>query len=253
MKNLQKKAYHSNRFYAHPQTLKQEVDERFQAILAKINPKIIHSAEFRAYIELGNLVLYVPKDDILDTLSSLKNASFDMLSEMSAIHLEDKRFEVFYQLLSMELHLRIRVKAIIQESVDSVCGTYRNALWCEREAYDMFGIKFLNHPNLKRLIMPDDWSGHPLRKDYPLQGDEDAQWYEIDKIFGEEYREIVGAEQRDSSFINPKDTFNFSHMGYEVPKGVSPSTQERETSYQEKSGVFVVTKFDKPKQLKERR
>lgn len=68
----------------------------------------------------------------------------------------------------------------------------------------MFGIIFEGHPCLQRLLMPHDWVGHPLLKSYPLQGDEYAQWYEIDRIFGKEYREIIGAEQRDSARIDSK-------------------------------------------------
>lgn len=252
MKDLQKKVYHKNRFYAHPHTLKLEPSGAFLDIVEKLSP-YMQCSEFKSYVELGNLVIYVCKENLIEVLQILKNESFDILSDMSAIHLSDDSFEVFYQLLSMDLHLRIRIKIHTKDSLDSVCEIYRNAIWAEREAYDMFGIKFHNHPNLKRLLMPDDWSGHPLRKDYPLQGDEDAQWYEIDKIFGEEGREKIGAEQRDSSFIDPKDTFNFAHIGYEVPKGQIPDEIPKEITYQESSGVFVVTKFDKPKQLKERR
>ena len=83
----------------------------------------------------------------------------------------------------------------------------------------MLGIVFDKHPYLKRLIMPHDWVGHPLLRSYPLKGDEFAQWYEVDKIFGKEYREVVGKEQRDSARVDEKDTFNFAKIGYEQGKG----------------------------------
>lgn len=252
MQNLQKRVYHKNRFFIPPKTPRFPLDsaqgERFREALRSVEIPLKES-----YIEIGILVIYVDKNNLLALLESLKSASFDILSDMSAIHLSDDSFEVFYALLSMDLRLRIRVKVATKESVESVSGIYRNALWAERETWDMLGVRFLNHPNLKRLIMPNDWSGHPLRKDYPLHGDESAQWYEIDKIFGESYREVVGKEQRDSSFVNPKDTFNFAHLGYEVPRGNPPSEAENPISYQEKEGVFVVTKFDKTKQLEKRR
>ena len=250
MQDLQKKVYHKNRFQTPHETPKTSAKgTKFDSILALMESRI---KVVDSFIELGDLVVRVEKGDILEALGILRDFSFDILSELSAIHLPDDRFELFYQLLSMDKIARVRVKTITDKEIDSCAGIYRNALWCEREAYDMFGIRFLNHPNLKRLLMPDDWSGHPLRKDYPLQGDEDAQWYEIDKIFGKEYRDKVGAEQRDSAFVDENDTMNFSHIGFEVPKGANPKDIAKdsptEIRYQEEKGVFVVTKFDKNKQ-----
>ncbi|MGX2981980.1 NADH-quinone oxidoreductase subunit C [Helicobacter sp. 23-1045] len=249
MQNLQKKVYHKNRFQTPCETPKVSVkNSKFEGILALMDSRI---KIIESFIELGNLVVCVERHDILEALEILKDYGFDILSELSAIHLSDDRFEVFYQLLSMDKVARVRVKTITDKEIDSATKIYRNALWCEREAYDMFGIRFLNHPHLKRLIMPDDWSGHPLRKDYPLQGDEDAQWYEIDKIFGVEHRDSVGAENRDSAFVDESDTMNFALAGFEVPKGAkakSASDEPTEIRYQEKDGVFVVTKFDKAKQ-----
>ncbi len=251
MRDIQKKVYHKNRFYIHQKVPRNEVaGSRFQCIADSIGESV---AILESYIELENLVIIVNKNEIVKALSAAKSSGFEMLNDMSAIHLSDDSFEVFYQLLSMEKLLRMRIKTHTKDRLDSISEIYRNAIWAERETFDMFGIKFDNHPNLKRILMPDDWSGHPLRKDYPLQGDEHAQWYEIDKIFGEEYREIVGAEQRDSSFIDPKDTFNFAHMGFEVPRGAPPSDTPKDIVYQESGGVFVVTKFDKQKQLEKRR
>lgn len=251
MQDLQKKVYHKNRFQ-----IPQETDKlspkgtKFDGFLSIMESRI---KLLKSFIELGDLVIFVEKSDILEALGIAKDYGFDILSELSAIHLQDDSFDVFYQLLSMERHLRIRIKANVKKEIDSACEIYRNALWCEREAYDMFGIKFLNHPNLKRLLMPNDWIGFPLRKDYPLQGDENAQWYEIDKIFGRDYREQVGKEQRDSAFVSENDTMNFSHIGFEVPKGAKPKQDSTEIRYQESEGVFVVTKFDKATQLDKRR
>lgn len=254
MQDLQKKVYHKNRFEVPRETSKVSAKgTKFDGILAMIENRI---KVLDSFVELGNLVVYVERDNILEALGILRDYGFDILSELSAIHLSDDSFDVFYQLLSMERILRVRVKTNTNKEIDSCAELYRNALWCEREAYDMFGIIFTNHPNLKRLLMPDDWSGHPLRKDYPLQGDEDAQWYEIDKIFGKDYRKIVGTEQRNSSFVDENDTMNFAHVGFEVPKGANPkgvNDSPTEIRYQESEGVFVVTKFDKQKQLDKRR
>lgn len=259
IKNVQKQVYHKNRFYQPKETPKiptksdefhARFGEKFGAILALLENrlKIIES-----FVEIDNLVVRVEKEDILEALAILRDYGFDILSEMSAIHLLDDSFELFYQLLSMEKVARVRVLTHTKKSIDSVEKIYRNAVWSERECYDLLGVIFTNHPNLKRLIMPEDWYGHPLRKDYPLHGDEAAQWYEVDKIFGEEYREIIGAEQRDSSFVDPNDTRNFAHLGFEVPHGAPPSDEPTEIRYQEESGVFVVTKFDKQTQLEKRR
>ena len=95
------------------------------------------------------------------------------LTELSAIDWIAERggFEVFYQMLSMTKRKRIRVKCFIKENeaINSIEKLFRSADWSEREMYDMFGIKINNHPYMKRILMPDDWEGYPLRKTYPLR------------------------------------------------------------------------------------
>ena len=100
--------------------------------------------------------------------------------------------------------------------------------------------------------MPDDWVDHPLRKSYPLQGDEAASWYEVDMIFGKEARDIVGPELRDAACVDRYDTQRFARLGHEVPKGAQISEgNEPDTPirYQEEGGVQLfgvklVTPFD---------
>lgn len=85
----------------------------------------------------------------------------------------DPRFEVVYLLHSLERQERLRLKCWISENdpyIDSVTGVWRCANWYEREVYDLFGVRFRNHPDLTRILMPSDWEGHPLRKDYPVHG-----------------------------------------------------------------------------------
>jgi NADH-quinone oxidoreductase subunit C len=104
--------------------------------------------------------------------------------------------------------------------------------------------------------MPDDWTGHPLLKTYPLIGDEAAQWYEIDTIFGKDYREVVGPEIRDTKRIDPKDTTQFARVGCEVAYGTKPSTKKTDFGeFQEEGGVPFVTRFtkDRQKTLKNRK
>jgi NADH-quinone oxidoreductase subunit C len=111
----------------------------------------------------------------------------------------------------------------------------------------MFGIEANGHPFMKRILMPYDWQGHPLLKTYPLQGDEFAAWYEVDKIFGKEARDEIGPELRDTARVDRYDSQRFARLGHEVPKGVEVSGDEPKTeqTYQEDGGVFLIKKFDK--------
>ena len=163
------------------------------------------------------------------------------------------KFEIFYQMLSMSKRKRVRVKCKIdeKESIESVEKLFRSADWSEREMYDMFGVVVNNHPYMKRILMPDDWEGFPLRKTYPLQGDEFAQWYEVDKLFGKEARDIIGPENRDPARVERYDTERFARLGHEVPRGADISQGEPDTPlcYQESDGVFLIEKFDAEKSV----
>lgn len=216
--DVQRKATHTPRFYQPIETLKLPIQGSAWEVI--YNHLAYEFAIDRAYIELGIAVIWVCKDDIVGVLAKLKSLGYEVLSEMSAVDMlaKDNRFEMFYQLHSVQESFsdkrRVRVKCYLgeNEQIDSVSSIFSLALWSEREAYDMLGIRFVNHPNLTRLLMPKDWVGHPLRRSYPLQGDEFAAWYEIDKIFGKEYREVVGAEQRDSARVDPNDERSFSKL-----------------------------------------
>ena len=168
-----------------------------------------------------------------------------MLMELSAIDYLATRdgYEIFYEFLSLSKHKRIRIKCFLSkdESIESLTSLFKSANWSEREMYDMLGVKVVNHPNLKRLIMPDDWYDHPLKKTYPLQGDETASWYEVDKIFGKEARDIIGPEQRDPAAIDRYDTTRFARLGHEVPFDTDISQFEPVTaiSYQEENAPLM--------------
>lgn len=246
--NVQKQAYHSDRFYIAPTLPHQEIqqDKVFYDDIQKLQKEL--KVE-QSYIQADQLVIWVKKDDITKALKILKQNGYENLSELSAVDfLADKGgFEVFYQMLSMQKRKRARVKCFIKqnEHLQSVENIFKSANWAEREMYDMFGIISLNHSNLKRILMPDDWEGYPLLKTYPLQGDEAAQWYEIDKLFGKEYREVVGAEQRDSARVNEVDTKNFSRINHEVPYATPMSTEKTVQEYQEEGGIKIVKKVKK--------
>ncbi len=248
-KNAQKRAYYTDRFYVVPSIPKE--DPSSDEIFAKDYEKLKENFEIKeAYIQRGQLVVIIDPKDNKKILSFFKDElDYTFLSELSANDYlsQSGEFEVFYQLLSINKRKRARVKCRLKEksAIESVYTIYKSADWAEREMFDLMGVKVNNHYNLKRLIMPDDWSGHPLRKDYPLQGDEAAAWYEVDKIFGKEYREIIGPEQRDPARIDRKDTKNFARIGHEVPYGAPYSEEKTTQEYQEEDGVFFIDEFKK--------
>jgi len=257
-KNTQAKAYYNDKFYLAPQIPKEDVSS--DAVFAKDVEELKTSFNINeAYIQRDQLVVYIDAKDIVGVLTFLRdNLQYNFLSELSAIDWLAKsgEFEIFYQMLSTSKRKRMRVKFFIKEKqeIQTVSRIYKSADWAEREMYDMFGVRIVGHHYMKRILMPDDWHDHPLRKTYPLHGDEEAQWYEIDKIFGKEYRDIIGPEERDGARIVEKDTYKFSRIKHEVPFGEDYSETPIETDYQEEGGMPIVRKLSKKdvKILKER-
>jgi NADH-quinone oxidoreductase subunit C len=123
----------------------------------------------------------VPADRVRDALSTLKADGYRLLVFLTCVdHLIDSsrefagRYEIVYQLRDLEKPVNIRVRAFIDGDpprIDSVHDIFPPANWEERETYDLFGIVFTGHPGLTRILMPDDWVGHPLRRDYPVGGE----------------------------------------------------------------------------------
>jgi NADH-quinone oxidoreductase subunit C len=99
---------------------------------------------------------------------------FKLLCDLHGVDYPDRpqRFDVIYNLysLSRQKRLFVRVRAAEGERLPTLSGLFANADWCEREVWDLFGVEFAGHPDLRRILTPDDWEGHPLRKDYPLIG-----------------------------------------------------------------------------------
>lgn len=231
------------------------IDSEFEAEL-----KALKKFEIKdSYIEFDNLVIFINSNDNFEILKSLKEFGYDILSDLSGIDFIDEKEAicVFYQLLSTKLKKRMRIKCFVKsgEFLQSVTKLFKSANWSERELYDMFGVLIKNHPNLKRILMPDDWFGYPLLKSYPLQGDEKAKWYEIDKIFGKENRDKFKEENRDSAFVDSKDYFNFAKLYHENEYGKPPSDKASMQEYQEDGGVLLVKKAkrQKFKTIKKRR
>ena len=149
--------------------------ENNRAVL-KLNEKfassIIDVVEFR-----GEVTVTVKKEDILAVLSFLKQSlQYNLLTDVTAVDYLGKkaeRFMMVYQLYSIPNKDRLRIKAAVSEGdcrIESATQVWATANWLEREVYDLFGITFDNHPDLRRILMTPEWEGHPLRKDYPLQG-----------------------------------------------------------------------------------
>lgn len=115
----------------------------------------------------GIRVVYVAKENILAYLREKKEEGFDTLLMISGVDYKD-HLEVLYHLLSSTQNSRLIVKTKTNEEVDSVTSLWRGADWHERETWDLVGIKFRNHPDLRRILLAEGWVGHPLRKDYPM-------------------------------------------------------------------------------------
>jgi NADH-quinone oxidoreductase subunit C len=127
----------------------------------------------------GEVTVVVPRERIAEICSFLKGSQgleFNFLSDICGADRgpeEEPRFEVNYHLFSTTKHHRLRLKVLLNDDdthVPTVTGVWRTANWHERETFDMFGIIFDGHPDLRRILLPDDWEGHALRKDFPLRG-----------------------------------------------------------------------------------
>lgn len=124
---------------------------------------------------MAESVMEVQKEKLKEVASSLKARGFNILMDLTAVDYldweeKDFRFEVIYNLYALSTHERIILKVPVHEkdlTVDSVVSLWAAADWYEREVWDMFGIKFAGHPNLKRILMYESFKGHALRKDYP--------------------------------------------------------------------------------------
>jgi NADH-quinone oxidoreductase subunit C len=124
----------------------------------------------------GELTLEIDPARIVEACRKLKyELDFVRLSDVTAVdrYPAEPRFEVIYHLHSLSRNERLRLKCRVggeTPEIESVTSVWRSANWYEREVFDLFGIHIRNHPNLKRIMMPDHWEGHPLRKDYPITG-----------------------------------------------------------------------------------
>jgi NADH-quinone oxidoreductase subunit C len=159
--------------------------------LASLVPGV--SLEAGASVDMPTV--YVPADRLVETCRALRDAPpcrFNVLVEITAADYfpREPRFEVVYHLLSIPHRARLRLKVRVSHdgAVPTVQSVWRGAGWLEREVWDMFGIFIEGHQDLRRLLMPEDWEGHPARKDYPVQIRKTTQTYEPLEVSEEEFR-----------------------------------------------------------------
>ena len=138
--------------------------------------------------DFNQLQISISADQILDVVDFIKNdeaCEFRQITDIAGVDFPDrqKRFDVIYHFLSFKHNSRLRIKIIIgeDESIPSITSIFPAANWFEREAFDMYGIQFKDHPDLRRILTDYGFEGYPLRKDFPLSGNVEIRYDEIDK------------------------------------------------------------------------
>ncbi len=172
--------------------------ESIHAFLSKEFPKFLREREPVLKLNIPYVAIY--PEGVVPVIRALKEHpefAFEFLNDLTAIDWMDKRsprFEVLYLLKSFRSgkHSRIQVRVPVEdgEPVPSITSVFKGANWPEREVYDLFGIEFLGHPFLERILLPDNFVGYPLRKDYPLEGP--GQDYLIENLLQIHLQEDLG-------------------------------------------------------------
>ena len=177
------------------------------------NFKIIYKEE---YIEI-----FIKKNEIFDTIKKIKEdpeLCFDQLTDLTAVDYpsREERFELVYLFLSMSLNTRILIKSSIkiEDKIESISLLYKSANWLERECYDLFGIYFLNHPDLRRIMTDYNFEGHPLRKDFPLTGHTEVRYDDLEKKVVYEPVQLA-QEFRNFDYMSPWEGFDNELIGDE--------------------------------------
>jgi NADH-quinone oxidoreductase subunit C len=165
------------------------------SVIDSLTP-LVPGAAFEAGKSVDFETIYVPADRLVETCRALRDTpslGFNLLIEITAVDFLPRapRYEVVYQLVSIPNRLRLRMKVRVPEgaAVPTVHRVWPAANWHEREVWDMFGIFIEDHPDLRRILMPDDWEGHPQRKDYPVQIRKTPQTYAPLEVTEQEFRQ----------------------------------------------------------------
>src|SRR5712691_10702905 len=169
------------------------------ALLASLE-QAVTGAEFEPVASLDlQTTFYVSRDRVVEVARALRERSdlrFAFLAELTAVDFwpREPRFELVYVLVSLEYRLRLRMKVRLAGAdahVGTVSGVWPAANWLEREVWDLFGVVFDGHPDPRRLLMPEDWEGYPLRKDFPVQITMTPRTTEALQVTEEEFRANV--------------------------------------------------------------
>jgi NADH-quinone oxidoreductase subunit C len=128
-----------------------------------------------ARFDRGELTITVPRESIIAAAQAVQTGGYNFLEDVTAVdwYPSEPRFQITYHILSHSFKARLRLIVrldSLEVSVDSITPVWPSANFYEREVFDLFGVHFGGHPNLRRIMMPEDWQGHPLRKDYPVEG-----------------------------------------------------------------------------------
>jgi len=163
-----------------------------QAIIDNLTP-LVPGASFEAAPSVDFATIYVPSGQLVAACQALRDSlAFEVLVEVTCADYLPRvpRYEVVYHLLSVSkrLRLRLKVRVAADGTAPTVQSVYPAAGWLEREVWDMFGIVFDGHNDLRRLLMPEDWEGHPQRKDYPVQIQKAAQTYAPLEVSQEQFQ-----------------------------------------------------------------
>jgi NADH-quinone oxidoreductase subunit C len=141
------------------------------AALVALGPEFVVDARF----DRAELTLTVAAENIRAAAAAVQSAGYNFLEDVTAVDWfpAEPRFQISYHIVSHTLKERVRLRAFVESidpSIDSIVPVWVSADFYEREVFDLFGVRFHGHPNMRRIMMPDEFEGHPLRKDYPVEG-----------------------------------------------------------------------------------
>ncbi|XP_063800636.1 NADH dehydrogenase [ubiquinone] iron-sulfur protein 3, mitochondrial [Pseudophryne corroboree] len=182
----------------------------FGEYVGEILPKYVQQVQVTCY---GELEIMIHPDGVIPVMTFLRdhtNAQFKSLADLTAVDIptRENRFEIVYNLLSLRYNSRIRVKTYADEltAVDSLVSVHQAANWYEREVWDMYGVFFANHPDLRRILTDYGFEGHPFRKDFPLSGYVEVRYDdEVKRVVAEPVQ--LAQEFRKFDLSSPWETF----------------------------------------------